>query len=245
MCGRYNIITNAKALHDAFKILGEELDFSGIEDRYNISPSTANASPDRYTTCPVIRYCNGKLEVAHLVWPLIPLWAKGRISKYNTANARLETLRSANSYKNAWNTGQRCLVPATGFYEWQQTQEGRPKQPYHIQINDRPIFAMTGIWESSASGNGDQTVESFAIVTTEANALMARIHNTNRRMPVILAPADYLTWLTGSAEDALDCLKTVADSEMNAYQISTFVNNPRNNDARCVAALSPDAAAGD
>ena len=241
MCGRYNIATNAKALHDAFRIIneqldGSELDFSNIKPHYNISPTAQKAPPAAYTYCPVIRLHDNSARVDHLLWPLVPKWAKGIVTKYSTANAKCETLSSTNSFKGPWLHSQRCLIPATGFYEWQLIASGKPKQPFHIQVKNRDVFAMAGLWESSPDKLGN-TIESFTIITTAANPLMARIHNTNQRMPVILDPEQYVPWLTAEPEQAQAMLHSYPETNMQAYKISTYVNNPGNDSEQCVAPL--------
>lgn len=235
MCGRYNIITDAQALVDAFQIVSSDLDFSAVDTKqYNISPSKVGAAPADMHKAPIIRMYDGKAQCINAVWPLVPQWAKGQIPKYATANARAESMKTANSYKHAWSHQQRCLVPASGFYEWQVQEEG-PKQPYHIQVKGQPVFAMAGLWESSSDGN--QTVESFTIVTTDANGLMAEIHNSKQRMPVILSPALYKTWLEGSSTAAESCVKSLPDSQLQAHKISRKVNNPQYNEEDILAPM--------
>ena len=246
MCGRYNLITDAQALVDAFQIIGTDLDLLGLEKLqaeiggseiklYNISPSKPGEAFEKLHKAPIIRLRDDSLECLNAVWPLVPKWAKGIVPKYATANARAESLATANSYKYAWTHRQRCLVPATGFYEWQVEAEGAPKQPYNIQLKQQPIFAMAGLWEYSSDGN--HAIESFTIVTTKANPLMARIHNTKFRMPVILSPALYKTWLSGSEKAAESCIQSYPDKQMSAYKISTRVNNPGFSEPECIKPL--------
>jgi putative SOS response-associated peptidase YedK len=237
MCGRYNIIASAKALYDAFQIISADLEFSFVSPQYNVTPTAAGADKARWTTAPIIRIANGNAEALEAVWPLIPKWAKGQVPKYSTANAKAETVASTKSYQHAWKRGQRCLIPATGFYEWQVVEGAKNKQPYHIKAGDRPVFAMAGIWEQSADEKTGENVLSYSILTTQANPLMAEIHNTRQRMPVIISPEDYSKWLTVTAEEAQRyCLPYPAD-KMTAYKVSTYVNNPNNNDERCIEKL--------
>lgn len=241
MCGRYNLITDALALVEAFQIIGTDLEAVtgclGDTDMrlYNISPSKPGALPEQLHRAPILRIQDDKLECLHAVWPLVPKWAKGIVPKYATANARAESLATARSYQHAWSHRQRCIVPATGFYEWQVEAEATPKQPYNIHIQGQAVFAMAGLWESSSDGK--QTIESFTIITTQANELMARVHNTNFRMPVILSPAMYKSWLIGSDQAAESCLQPYPSNLMSAYKISTRVNNPGFNDPACLQPL--------
>lgn len=237
MCGRYNIITNAQGLYDAFKIISSELDFNFFEQNYNIHPSPAGAHKEQLVRAPIIRSIDSNCEALPAVWPLIPKWAKGTVSKYSTANAKAETLNSTKSYQHAWKNAQRCLVPATGFYEWQVVAGQKQKQPYNIQLTHYPVFAMAGLWETSLNPETQEAIESFTIITTQANPLMAKIHNTKERMPVIVSPKNYQAWLQGSSAEAASLLKTFPETEMKAYKVSTYVNNPHNNDAKCVSKL--------
>jgi len=240
MCGRYNIVTNAQALYDAFNIISSELDFSFFETSYNLSPSPPGASTDKLTFAPIVRCNHSGCEALPAVWPLIPRWAKGMVSKYSTANAKAETLYSTKSYQYAWQHAHRCLVPATGFYEWQVIEGKKQKQPYNIKLAQQTVFAMAGLWEASTNPETEQTVESFTIITTQANPMMAKIHNTKERMPVIISPENYRAWLNGSADDAESLLKSYPENKMKAYKVSTYVNNPNNNDEKCIQKLVED-----
>lgn len=232
MCGRYNIITSAQGLYDAFKILCSDLNFDFARVNYNIHPSPPGAEGDKVVTAPIIRYVSDRYEAIPAVWPLIPKWAKGKVSKYNTANARAETLATTKSYQHAWNHGQRCLVPATGFYEWQVVEGKKNKQPYNIKIKVAPVFAMAGLWETSTDPDTNQSVDSFTIITTDANLLMAKIHNTKKRMPVIVSPDDYANWLAGKNDESI--ITAYPEEKMLAYKVSTAVNNPQFNDESCI-----------
>lgn len=234
MCGRYNIITSAQALHDAFKIISDDLDFAFVTPDYNVYPTPAGAAKDRWITAPIIRLSGGKAETLPAVWLLIPKWAKGQIPKYSTCNAKAENVATTKSYQHAWKRGQRCLVPATGIYEWQAVQGAKTKQPYNITVSDQPAFAMGGIWELSTDDRTGESVLSYSILTTQANPLMAEIHNTKKRMPVIIAPDDYQQWLEAPAEDARKYLTPYPADKMSAYKVNTYVNNPNNNDERCI-----------
>ena len=219
MCGRYNIVTNASALVDAFNIIYNDLDFSA--PIYNASPTATNATPEKFHRYPVIRNSENKITGTSLVWPLVPKWANGKISKYSTANTMAETMAEKNSFKFAWKNGQRCLIPATGFFEWQVVSGQKNKQPYNIKLRQQDLFAMAGLWEESAG------IESYTIITTQANKLMEEIHNTRKRMPVILRPEQYELWLNApTPDDAMSCIQSFPDEEMEAYKISTAVNNP-------------------
>ena len=124
----------------------------------------------------------------------MPKWAKDKKFQANTLNARLETLSEKPSFRNV--LGNRCLVPAEGFVEWQwQDPKGKEKVKYLIEINESPIFTFAGLWSEWVNENTGEIIPTYTIITTEANELMAKIHNTKKRMPVILHPDFEKNWL--------------------------------------------------
>ncbi len=224
MCGRYNLIPDADAFMDAFEIT------RGIErlpdtPAYNISPSSGG----RTTLVPIVRMHDNQRELALVRWPLIPFWAKGRPVSYHTANAKAETLAEKPAYRRAWRRS-RCLIPASGYYEWRRWSEHELKQPYHICMTDRSVFAFAGLWETSEPGAGD-AVESCTIVTTTPNSRLKDIHP---RMPLILPRDGHQDWLDGSMEAAARCIKPFPDAAIQAYPISTYVNNPNHDSPQCI-----------
>ncbi len=228
MCGRYNVTPNAQAFIDAFDIVaGAEL--LPDQPRYNIAPGT-----DKHPTLvPIVRQSDKGRELAMVRWPLIPYWAKGKQVDYSTANAKGETLVEKPTYKNAWQK-RRCLIPASGYYEWRKVPGQKNKQPYHIKLHDQALFAFAGLWERSKQEDG-KAVESCTIVTTTPAESIAFIHT---RMPVILPPHAYPEWLTGSTDDAEKWIKPIDEMTFDAEPISTYVNNPLHNDARCLSRAS-------
>lgn len=128
-------------------------------------------------------------------WGLLPHWAKDKSFQKNTLNARIETLEQLPSFKDA--IANRCLIPATCFYEWRH--EETLKKPYRITSTEDEIFSFAGIysdWINPTTGNTQRT---YSIITTEANTCMQFIHNTKKRMPVILQRKDENSWLTGTS----------------------------------------------
>ncbi len=167
-------------------------------------------------------------------WGLIPHWAKGVPGKFPGFNTRLETLTSGALTRDAWRRGQRCVLSALGFYEWQQ--QGQQKQPYYIHPADKEFLAMAGIWDRSTSADGT-VVESCSIITMPAGALLADIHNTKLRQPLLLDEAGQEAWLTGSAEQALAAAVPYPDERLLAWPVSRRVNSAVNNDAALIEAL--------
>ncbi len=177
--------------------------------RYNIAPTQ---------DVPVVRGGpESGSELATMRWGLVPSWAKEIGGSAPLINARAETLSEKPSFRDALRK-RRCLMPADGFYEWKS--QGAGKQAYRIAMpNDAP-FAFAGIWESWQGAQGE-TLESCAIVTTEANEQLTAIHH---RMPVILPPERYGDWLEAPMTALLRPYKGV----LRAYAVSASVNKVAN-----------------
>jgi putative SOS response-associated peptidase YedK len=167
----------------------------------------------------VVRERDGKRECVMLRWGLIPFCAKDAKIAYKTISARAETVATAPSYRAAWKA-RRCLIPTSGFYEWQKSAGG--KQPYLIGFKDGRPFSFGGLWESWKDKASGETIESYTIITGKPNAVAAKIHN---RMPVIIDPPDFDRWLT-AAEPPADLLKPYPATNMTAYAVSKAVNSP-------------------
>jgi len=129
-------------------------------------------------------------------WGLIPYWAKDDSIKKYTLNARIESLSEKPSFRDS--ISQPCLIPATGFYEWQWLDsKGKEKQKHLIQTKTNPLFSFAGLYSNWLDKNTGEILNTFTIITTQANPLMEKIHNTKKRMPVILHPKDESKWLAG------------------------------------------------
>lgn len=135
-------------------------------------------------------------RIQQIQWGLIPQWAKDDSIKKNTLNARLETLSEKPSFKNVINN--RCLILVDEFYEWQWLDEkGKNKQKYALKLPNNEAFAFAGLWSDWVDKSTGEIIKSYTIITTEANELMSTIHNTKKRMPIILAPSNEYDWLQG------------------------------------------------
>jgi putative SOS response-associated peptidase YedK len=181
-------------------------------------------------------------------WGLIPYWAKDPAIGSRMINARSESVADKPAYKEAFRK-RRCLVVADGFYEWKRVQGA--KQPYFIYMEDRRPFAFAGLWarwkprgdqlgEIVAPGkpevplSADGRVESCTFLTTAPNELLEPIHD---RMPVILPPEHWDTWLDPDVQDAdelSDLLIPFTAAQMRAHPVSTHVNKPGNDDPTCI-----------
>ena len=136
-------------------------------------------------------------EIQMFNWGLIPFWAKDDKIKKMTLNAKIETIAEKPSFRNS--VQKRCLVIADGYYEWQwKDSKGKEKQKYLITPTDQEILAFAGIYSTWINPETDESINSYSIVTTEANELMAEIHNNKKRMPVVLKKQDHKSWLNGT-----------------------------------------------
>ncbi|MEJ2386439.1 MAG: SOS response-associated peptidase [Chromatiaceae bacterium] len=184
--------------------------------RYNVAP-TQHVLVVRKTE-------EGRRELVPLRWGLIPSWSKGPQSGYHMINARAETIDAKPAYRNAFKH-RRCLIPAEGFYEWKRM--GVAKTPFLIHRKDGEPLGMAGLWERWR-GKDDETIESFTIIVTDANAIVRGLHD---RMPVIISPADYAAWLNPENKDAdgLRALLRPADPDpWTLRRVSRKVNSPKN-----------------
>ena len=221
MCGRYALSQGPSTLTQTFA-LDACADFQA---RYNIAPGT---------DIPVVRQSPEGQRVLHLLhWGLIPHWAKEATVGTKLNNARAETLSEKPSFRDAFRK-RRCLIPASGFYEWQSTENG--KQPHFISLKSGEPMAMAGLWESWKAPDGS-ILRSACVITTAPNELMAPIHD---RMPVIVAPEHWARWLTATAEDVEMLLAPASAEGMQAWQVDRRVNRIRDDDELLTAPAQGD-----
>lgn len=216
MCGRY-VSPDMAAIEREFRTAPSEWKFS---PSFNVAPTQL---------VPIVRAVDGERRLTRLRWGLIPFFAKGVPPKYSTINARIETVQTAASYRGPWKRNRRCLVIASGFYEWQVAPDGKTKVPFYIHTNDQEIFAFAGLWDSSRTDTGE-VIESVTHITVAANSLVAEIHNTKQRMPAMLEKTAREAWLTGTADEAWATLTPYPDDLMVAWPVSKRVNSPKNNE---------------
>ena len=173
-----------------------------LENRYNARVEEAllfetNAIYNGFTfpKTPVISNENINL-IKHYRWGLIPYWAKDNTVRANTLNARIETIKTLPSFRDS--VKNRCLVIISGFYEWMWLDEkGKNKQKYLITFPKDELFSLGGIWSEWVDKSTGEIIKSYSIVTTEANELMAKIHNNKKRMPIVLNQSEEKKWLEG------------------------------------------------
>jgi putative SOS response-associated peptidase YedK len=186
-----------------------------------------------------MRLENGAPAAAMVRWGLIPSFAHGTPGKFSTINARIETFATAAAFRGAWKLGQRCIQPASGFYEWHLDAHGR-KTPYLITLADQELFGFAGLWDRSVRDDG-VVIESCAHITMPANELMADVHNGGshpHRMPAILRREDHEIWLRGTPAEARAVLAPYPADLMLARPVSTRVNSVRNNGPELVEPIA-------
>ena len=216
MCGRYARTT---ALLEWQRRVGFAERFD-LPDSYNIAPSQSVAA--------VRSTMEQAPELVLLRWGLIPSWAKEMSIGTKLINARSETVLEKPAYRTAFRQ-RRCLILADAFYEWQG--QGKNKQPHCFHLRDKEPFAFAGLWESWQ--HGQDCVQTCTILTTAANELIQPIHE---RMPVIVSPDDYGTWLASDTPLSLLCelTKPYPSEAMATYPVQTWVNHVRHNNAHCL-----------
>jgi len=222
MCGRFTQTATPEMIAQQFHVSTPPL----ITPRYNIAPSQPIAA---------IRIDPGTATrtLVMLRWGLIPSWAKDPKAGHQCINAKAETVAEKPSFRAAFKA-RRCLVIATGFYEWQV--QGRVKQPMWIGLKSLLPFAFAGLWERWQPPEGE-AIETCTILTTDSNELLRPIHN---RMPVMLAPTSYDQWLDPTfqqAESLKTLLRPYPSEELTAYSVSMLVNNPRHDAPDCLEPL--------
>lgn len=214
MCGRFTLATSAEKIADLFGIN----EVPHLPARYNIAPTQ---------DVPVCRAPQSAADrrVDDLRWGLVPFWADDLKIGNRMINARAETASAKPAYRAAFKR-RRCLIPATGFYEWRKEEGG--KQPYLFRSEDSSPFALAGLWERWSDDQTDEVVETFTILTCDANALVAPIH---RRMPVVLGREHFEFWLDPGNED-VGALEALLDpphlQSFEAVAVSRDVNSPSN-----------------
>jgi putative SOS response-associated peptidase YedK len=221
VCGRFALIVDASVLADVFGVDPPR----EISPRYNIAPTqdipAIRAARDRPRECAMVR------------WGLIPPWAKDQSIGARMINARGETVTDKPSFRAAVKA-RRCLIPASGFFEWVQVSDR--KQPYYIRFEDQRLFAFAGLWERWTAG--PDPIDSCTIITTSPNELVAPLHD---RMPAILPAQDYQEWLgpgTLTPERLAELLAPHSARGMEAFPVSPYVNRPGNDDPRCIEPLA-------
>ena len=216
MCGRYTLKKTKNELEKQFNIVDSSIK---VQQRFNIAPTQIVPT--------VIETGKGN-ELHGYRWGLIPHWAKDKSIGNKLINARAETVHEKPIFRKSFKT-QRCLIPADGFIEWKK--QGKEKYPHYISLKSDAVFAFAGIWAEWRME--EEVIRSCCIITTEANPYLQPIHN---RMPVILNPEDYSTWLAPveKIETLRSLLRPFPEDQMKEYEVSREINSPANDRAECL-----------
>lgn len=221
MCGRFALKVPPAELITHFR-LDSCADFA---PRYNIPPGT---------DIPVIRQSPEGERVLHLLrWGLVPRWSKDPALGAKLNNARGESVAQKPSFRDAF-MRRRCLIPASGFYEWQARADG--KQPYYISLASDEPLALGGLWEAWRAPDGS-ILRTACIVTTGPNEVMAPIHD---RMPVIIAPARWQDWLSGPAEAIAAEVAPYAGAALQAWPVNRRISRTQDDDAGLIQPLATE-----
>lgn len=209
MCGRFAFYSPAEATAALFSATGT----IDLKPRYNIAPTQQIAAIRNAVD-------DSGREVAAFRWGLVPFWAKDPAIGNRMINARAETVAEKPAFRAAYRR-RRCLVLADGFYEWHT--EGGVKIPYFItQASDEP-FAFAGLWENWQSKDGEESLQTATIITTQANSFLSALHH---RMPILLNPGRADLWLAG--DDDIVATATDTSPKLKAWPVDRRVNNARN-----------------
>lgn len=218
MCGRFTSLLSPEIIAATYGVAAPPLP----EASYNIAPTQSVLA--------ISQQADGRRAAAIVHWGLIPSWAKESSIGNKLINARCETVAEKPSFRSAIRQ-RRCIVPASGFFEWAVTATG--KLPHYVSMSDGSPLSFAGIWETWKNPDGG-TLESCALLTTAANSLMAAIHE---RMPVILHQADFDVWLDRTLSDPNELQKLYQPYPAELLQewpVSTFVNSPAHNSEECI-----------
>jgi putative SOS response-associated peptidase YedK len=206
----------------------------GWQPRYNIAPSQLNPVIVRGVTAE-----DQEKRLAMMKWGLVPSWAKEPKTSFSTINARAETITQKPAFRKLL-TAKRCLVPATGYFEWAASSGAGGKQPYRVQVtgddyDEVQILAMAGLYDVWKGPYGEPLL-TYTIITTEASPAIRALHE---RMPVILSREDEEVWLDpalNETERLLSLLRPYPDEKIGAYRVGRGVNSPANDRAELIRA---------
>jgi putative SOS response-associated peptidase YedK len=221
MCGRYVIAQDVDAYARFFGV--DEIRTEMLAANYNVAPTdSVYAVVDHEET----------RRLGAFRWGLIPFWAEAPTG--SQINARVESVAQKPMFRDSF-ARRRCIIPADGFYEWQQLERG--KLPHYIHLKDGSPMGFAGIWSMWRDGTTGERIGSCAIITTDAYSSLASIHE---RMPVMLDPAVWDAWLDRSITDPAEVhglIRSLPENDITEHAVSTLVNNVRNNLPECIAPL--------
>jgi putative SOS response-associated peptidase YedK len=231
MCGRYSLTSPLDDLVEVFEV--SEVALQDYRPRFNIAPTQQ---------APVLVLGSSGLRLGSLRWGLVPFWAEDPRIGNRMINARSESVATMPAFRESFRA-RRCLVPATGFYEWMASGEAEPtsrkgkprKDPFWIHRPDQAPFTFAGLWARWRSPEGER-LHTFTILTTRANERLRTLHD---RMPVVIRPEDRHTWLSPDTDPAalVALLAPAPDTFFEAWPVSRAVNSPDVDEPICVLPL--------
>jgi putative SOS response-associated peptidase YedK len=213
MCGRFTNNANPRQINTEFKIGTKNSNI--FQPRFNIAPSQM---------IDVVFEPETERTLTQLKWGLVPSWSKDAPTSKGLINARAETITEKPSFREAFKK-RRCIIPASGFYEWQKKGTGA-KQPFYFYLKEKEVFGFAGLWEEWLDKQTGELLETCTIITTEANDVLKPVHD---RMPVILQSDGYDEWLDTKVKDTSrlrELLKPYSAKEMDSHAVSRSVNIP-------------------
>lgn len=220
MCGRYTLFSSKQEIEEIFNATAERDLF---QPNYNVAPGTLN--PVILMTRPDVRI------IDWFKWGLIPTWSDDEHVGSKMINANADSLLEKPSFKKPFQR-QRCIIPANGFYEWQTIY--KLQAPFYVRTLDQELFGFAGIYERWESSDHKKVIDSYAIITTEANTLLQPLHD---RMPVILERKNYEEWLDplNSKTDSLQkMLRPYPTERMSIYRVSNDINDTEKNGTQLI-----------
>lgn len=221
MCGRFTNNAKPEQIKKEFKVGTKNPNL--FQPRYNIAPTQM---------IDVVLEPDSERLLSQLKWGLVPSWAKDAEIGSRMINARAETITEKPSFREAFRQ-RRCVIPASGFYEWQKMEKGA-KQPYYFYLKDKEVFGFAGLWEEWLDKTNGELFETCTIITTGANEVLKPVHE---RMPVILKADNYDQWLDPKENDTDKLQKLLISypaKEMASYPVSRGVNITSSNSAELI-----------
>lgn len=213
MCGRFTRQYTWAELHTLYMLsVGFESERSNLQPRYNICPTT---------TIDAVVERDGKRVVESMRWGLVPSWWKKTLKELPaTFNARVETVAEKPMFRSAFKRN-RCIIPASGYYEWTATAD-KKKQQHYFTRRDGEIISIAGLWEEWKNPETGQPLRSCTMIIGAANNFVSLLHD---RMPIILEREQFITWLTGGA--GVEVLKPAEEGVLHEHAVSMRVNSSR------------------
>ena len=207
MCGRFTRNYTWAQIHAMYSLTSPA---SNLQPRFNICPTT--------TVDAIVDH-----QLVPMRWGLIPVWWSKPLTemKLATFNARADSVAEKPMFRDSFQK-RRCLIPASGYYEWQDTPRG--KQPYYFTRRDGQVMTIAGLWSDWTDKASGETLKSCCMVITEANEFVEKVHD---RMPVFLEAENFERWEGGDANDAAALMRPAAENVLRKWPVSQRVNSSR------------------